>query len=265
MTHTPFLVMGDDGSDQADRAWRWVDAQDWDGWRVDVITADDDPAKIPTTPELAAARPWLPPTPRTPADPTRLGGGVQHLVAIGDPRLVLLGFPDAELLVIGARGAGRMPVTLGSTADSLLHGPPCPLVIARDDRPVRRVLVGADGSADAEAAAARFARLPWAARTRVQVLSVADGRTDPVASSSAMVALLSEAGLVTEVVPTSRGREDPRSALVEAARSVDLVVMGTRGVGVGLVRRFLGGSVATHLAHHAPCSVLIAEADRRRA
>ncbi|MBK6874853.1 MAG: universal stress protein [Kineosporiaceae bacterium] len=178
-------------------------------------------------------------------------------MAIGDPRLVLLGFPDAELLVIGARGAGRMPVTLGSTADSLLHGP-----LPAGDRGMTgrcaRCWWVPTARPMPRAAAARFARCPGPPGRGA---GAERGRqpADPVASSSAMVALLSEAGLVTEVVPTSRRAEGPPLRLVEPARSVDLVVMGTRGVGVGLVRRFLGGSVATHLAPHAPCSVLIAE------
>lgn len=261
---TQRVVVGDDGSESAGQAWRWVDAQDWDGWAVDVVTAHADPAALPTTAELATPHPWQPAHPRVPAAPARIGGGVRHLRALGDPRAVLLGFPDAALMVIGRRGRGRLAaLKLGSTADWLLHGPPCPLLLAADDRPVGRVVVCVDGSKHAQSAARAFARLPWAGAggVRVEVLSVPDRHTDPGPATAAVLDLLAGLGVTAHAGAVGPGRADPRDVIVKrvAADAVDLLVMGTQGVGIGTARRLLRGSVAAYVAHHAPCSVLVAD------
>jgi nucleotide-binding universal stress UspA family protein len=67
-------------------------------------------------------------------------------------------------------------------------------------------------------------------------------------------ATLREAGCTVEAAMVSG---DPRSVLVEEARrwNADLVVVGSHGRS-GLKRMVLG-SVAAHVASHAPCSVLI--------
>nr|MDT0667796.1 universal stress protein [Micromonospora sp. DSM 115978] len=95
------------------------------------------------------------------------------------PRLVLGDQTDADLLVVGPRGQGELKaLSIGSTADYVLHHPPAPLVIANAGRPVRRVLVCTDGSAAARRASTVLAGLPWAADVEVTVLSVADERHD---------------------------------------------------------------------------------------
>lgn len=54
---------------------------------------------------------------------------------------------------------------------------------------------------------------------------------------------------------------DPADAILAVAESVhaDLIVVGARGLGV--VERFVRGSVSTKVAHHSPCDVLIVEHD----
>jgi nucleotide-binding universal stress UspA family protein len=54
---------------------------------------------------------------------------------------------------------------------------------------------------------------------------------------------------------------DPAEAILSVAESVDadLIVVGARGL--GLVARFVRGSVSTKVAHHSPCDVLIIEHD----
>lgn len=49
----------------------------------------------------------------------------------------------------------------------------------------------------------------------------------------------------------------PGEAIVEeaAAEKVDMIVMGTRGLGT--IRRTILGSVSTYVLHHAPCPVVI--------
>lgn len=55
-----------------------------------------------------------------------------------------------------------------------------------------------------------------------------------------------------------RRRGDPAASIVDEAQKegIDLIVMGTRGLGTA--ERWLLGSVSTKVLHHAPCSVLVA-------
>ncbi len=256
------VVVGDDGSEEAGLAWRWVSAQEWDGWTVDIVTAQE-PIDYPVRSDDATPHPWQPPHPRVTDGRGRLGA-VRHLVAVGDPRAVLLGFADAALMVVGRRGHGVLKaLSLGSTTDWLLHGPPCPLVVVKRSGPVRRVLVCADGSDHALDAAEAFGRLPWAAGTDVEVLSVPDHRTDSDQVVRTMLGVLAEAGVAARVAARSGHSGDPREVIVNVASGgVDLVVLGTHGVGISTVRRLLRGSVASYVAHHVPCSVLVADGHR---
>ena len=56
---------------------------------------------------------------------------------------------------------------------------------------------------------------------------------------------------------TVERRGDAATMILEEAEKegVELVVMGTRGLGSG--RRWLLGSVSTKVLHHAPCNVLV--------
>jgi nucleotide-binding universal stress UspA family protein len=129
-----------------------------------------------------------------------------------------------------------------------------------------KVVLGFDGSPSAMMAAEWVAGSS-AAIERVLVVSAAHAGI--AMSDSMLVKLEREAaeGYVrkaTEVLaalgPKVAGRVvdgDPRQVLVDAAleERADLLVVGSRGR-TGLARLLLG-SVASHVATHAPCSVLV--------
>jgi nucleotide-binding universal stress UspA family protein len=138
-----------------------------------------------------------------------------------------------------------------------------------------KVLIGVDESAFSAAAVELVKRMPWPEGTRFRVVSAspplfaAEGEaagTDVIGQLIAQqdrhyaelaeraAGVLREAGLACEAAMLSG---DPRSALVEEARRMkaDLAVVGSHGRS-GLSRLLLG-SVASHVAGHAPCSVLI--------
>jgi nucleotide-binding universal stress UspA family protein len=50
---------------------------------------------------------------------------------------------------------------------------------------------------------------------------------------------------------------EPATLIIDEAEkeNADLIVMGTRGLSAG--KRWLLGSVSTHVMHHAPCNVLV--------
>jgi len=256
------LVFGDDGSVTSERVWAWIAAHRWPGWTISVVTALDpaDWALLP--PDRVPLVRWEPPHPRRlPASDTV----VEHLLGEGDPRAVLDSCGDAALTVIGPRGTGVLrQLHIGSTAEWLLQSPCPPLVLVRNSRPVQTVLLCADGSAHALRAAASLAELPWIARTHVVVLAVRDGRTDADHVAAEAAAVLRAAGTEPEVTTPdgergfARARSDVRSVIFRtiAERDVDLVALGTSGFGT--VRRAVLGSTASAVAHHAPCSVLVA-------
>lgn len=137
------------------------------------------------------------------------------------------------------------------------------------------ILVGVDESPFSEAAVEFVKGMSWPKGTRVRVVS-ASPPIFPTAGELAMpdviaqvitqqdqfhrelaeraAQTLRDAGLACEAAMVSG---DPRSTLVEEAKrsKTDLLVVGSHGrTGLG---RVLLGSVAAHVASHAPCSVTI--------
>ena len=132
-------------------------------------------------------------------------------------------------------------------------------------------VVGVDGSNTAATCAERAGALAHATGASLHVVcAYSDHRPGPTVVAAAAEpegsTLLAAEGIVEDevarlravgVVATSAIREGkPADVLLEEAAAVDadLIVVGNRRMqGVG---RLLG-SVASHVAHHAPCDVLI--------
>lgn len=144
-----------------------------------------------------------------------------------------------------------------------------------------RIVVGTDGSQralDAVGAAGRLAALcgiaevhvvaaarKFSSREMEQIRSTLPAEFhDSLSPQLDAKERLNEAdavlGAAVSMVPHERDG-DPAEAILEVAESVgaDLIVVGARGL--GLVGRFLRGSVSTKVAHHSPCDVLIVEHD----
>lgn len=255
------LVFGDDRSQAADVAWLWIDSHPWPGWQIEAVTA---------TPmdgiEESGVHAWEPPHPR---EPRRAGGQppVIHERMLAPPVVALTGLRDRDLLVVGPKGHGLgKALHLGSVSEALIHDPPMPLVIARHGVPTTRAMVCSDGSADSLAAVEALARMPWIGQVDVLIATVPQRGLDvPAAMAGAADALVRAAASVATQVLTPDDLQivvNPRAMLLDAARQwqADLVVLGTRGLsGMAALR---AGSIATSLASHAPCSVLMARADR---
>jgi nucleotide-binding universal stress UspA family protein len=131
---------------------------------------------------------------------------------------------DADLIALGAHGHSRLAgLLLGSVATQVIHDARCSVLVARGTETTsgfpRAIVVGIDGS-DYSARAAAVAEA--LAAPRQATLSTLEAKS-------------------------------PVEALVEASRTADLVVVGTRGAhGIASL-----GSVAERVAHQAECSVLI--------
>jgi nucleotide-binding universal stress UspA family protein len=152
---------------------------------------------------------------------------------------------EDTLVAVGSSGVGRMlGIVEGQVATEIMHRAPCSVLVARaaEAEFPRRLVVGIDGSIESAAAyaAARYLSERFGAELRPLV---ARGGKPINERLAAMI--------------TDGEHEDssdrPVRALVTAAGSADLVVVGSRGVhGVRAL-----GSVSERVAHAAACSTLI--------
>ena len=253
---SPVLAFGDDRSEAASRCWEWIVDHRWDGWGLEIITAEPPADMHPVAPEEAELHPWQPDEPRDAAE----GGfsSVEHLRAEVDPRIALIARPW-DLVAIGPRGSGFLKsLHLGSTADWLLREPASPLVIARQPGPVTRVLLAADGSAHAKRTTACLAAIPWIQDVTVEVVAVDDGQIDieSALTSATEVLSVSGAGVTTVALHGS-----PTRAISERIEETTphLVAMGAKGSGGGLKQLVLGSTTAA-IAGSTQCSILVAHA-----
>ncbi len=179
-----------------------------------------------------------------------VAGRVTMRVVAGDPDERLLeavATEGATLVVVGTHGRGRLSgAALGATTSMVIHDSPVSVLVARP--PIdptgfpARIVVGLDGSEGSRAAL----------REAVRLRTASGGRLVAVTASPVVDAADDLAGIEgpVEVVASA---DRPVEALVEAAQTADLLVVGSRGLHGA---RALG-SVSERVAHRAPSSVLV--------
>jgi nucleotide-binding universal stress UspA family protein len=254
------LVFGDDQSVGADTAWEWLCAQKWAGWRVQVLTVEQLSNSNPTA---SPARTWQPEHPRLAPPETEISG-VEYLVAKGKPQDVLSAV-EADLVVVGPRGAGiRKKMHLGSVAEALILSPTSPVIVARGNSTVKNVILAVDGSTHAAAAMQFLGSMPWITNVHVSVIAVDEG--DGVGAQATRDAgkYFEDMGVSVNTVVKIPHELDLTINVCRdldefvANTPCDLVAMGTQGLrGVSRLRL---GSVASHVAHHVDCSILLIRA-----
>lgn len=256
------LTFGDDHSPGSQTAWNWIVSQRWPGWILEIVTIQQD-----GTPSKDSPLGYDALTEFTPTDPHELPttsglSEVHYLTAHHDPRVVFGSLPDSTLLVVGARGRGILKALhIGSTAEWLMQCPSTPLMIARDANPVRDILIGMDGSTHAQAAVKLLTRMPWISQTSITIVSVVEefeGIRQTAHDAADSLASVGAQATTLVVEPDPRGLAvNPRKSLKQIAdtQQPDLVVLGTQGL-TGLPRLRLG-SVASAIAHHVSCSVML--------
>ncbi|MEY3732653.1 MAG: hypothetical protein RL347_12 [Actinomycetota bacterium] len=252
------LVLADDHSEGASIAWEWVRAQSWPGWNAEVVTvvSSETPGAVEVEPYE-----WEPPVRRVPYRSTMLKE-VRHIRAQGDARQVL-GSVDADLLVIGPRGAGlAKKLHLGSVAEWLINCPVSPMVIARRPRKVEHVVVAVDGSTHSTRAVDTLRALPWLSQSNVQLVAVETGNGSATAGAERALATLDAACRDVGVTVLRPAEWDltisVRGEIMQYLHGhpCDLLVMGTHGLQGW--ERLRVGSTADYLTHHVEASVLLA-------
>lgn len=188
----------------------------------------------------------------------------------------------ADLIVVGTHGrSGLGRLLLGSVSAAVAKEACCSVRIVRkvDRRRENelRLLVGHDGSPEADRVVDAVCRRRWPTGTEVKIVSVIEALVTTHADEMAGIAntvhdinseehrwlgylageaerKCAQAGLTASSLVIDG---HPKEALVNEARSwnADTIFVGARGL--GLVERLFLGSVSTAVASHAPCTVEI--------
>jgi nucleotide-binding universal stress UspA family protein len=182
---------------------------------------------------------------------------------------------DTDVVVVGATShPGRLSDVLGSVATAVAHRAKGPVVVvhghARPDHEIRRIAVGVDGSAGATTA------VQWAIEEAIRCEAelvlvhgwiypyqgLRSGVSEPrdEMKLDAMRTLEGCAARVRALAPTVRchsiiSEQSPAKAVLDEARTADLVVVGSRGHG-GFTSMLLG-SVSRTVLQHSPVPVAV--------
>ncbi|GAA4123724.1 universal stress protein [Knoellia locipacati] len=183
---------------------------------------------------------------------------------------------DATMVVLGAVGHGLLSrATIGAVAQQVAAHATCPVVIVghegHSETPHHRVVVGVDGSTPS--AAALHSAFDYAASQESELVVVhaweAKGPEDPtLKTDSSWPAYESdlEQRVDREIAASSAAhpavkvrhevvRDSPVAALIQAADTADLVVVGARGTG-GFPGLHLG-SVSSRLLGRTACPLVL--------
>ncbi len=211
---------------------------------------------------------------------------IEVAVRSGHPAEEIVDFATAfevDLVILGSRSAssGR-PGFSGSVASKVARYSPSSVMIARDGRPIRSVILGYDDSPDADEALTLLVGLPFRVKPHVTVLTAFEGlaprSSDGVPTLGAQGGYspheeLEEAKLAAEAMAdeaagrlreagleatahVAHGRAGEQLAVLAGEIGADLILVGSRGLSG--IERFLLGSTSGELVALAPTSLLVA-------
>jgi len=184
------------------------------------------------------------------------------------------------LIVVGSHGRSAISrFILGSVSKTVVTDSDHSVRVSRGDSErdlsqPPKLVIGVDGSTEAEHAVRAVGRRVWPYGTEVRIITVDDGSSSLVAdregetppAAAQMVAWAeSELRVIGLKVSVLAETGDPRRVLVEQARAwdADSIFVGGRRFN-GAMERFQLGSVATALVTKAHCSVEVARIFRHK-
>lgn len=184
----------------------------------------------------------------------------------GDPAETILRLIKDEnynLVVIGNRGETEAEAySLGSVAEKVSRHAECPVLIVKGKTKISKILVGVDGSENAENALEHAVELAKKYKANITLLNVEESillKLRPKAAKEIGESILSGAAAKVKGVKFNTQLEfgNPAETIIEVAEkgNYDIIVVGSRGL--SKVKRFFLGSVSDDVSHHARGSVLI--------
>jgi nucleotide-binding universal stress UspA family protein len=196
-----------------------------------------------------------------------------------------------DLLVAGATGHGSTldAWLVGTVSQKLVTKARCSVRIGREPRTTESepyLVIGFDGSPDAQAAVAAIAARGWPHGAKARIIVAINSRLRTGLAEEAIPALGShaDAGEALDAVMAAAARSldtlreagldaslhvregEPREVLLDEVRrsNASVLFIGARGLvgssGLEHLRRFFIGSTATALVWRAPCTVEVARA-----
>lgn len=211
------------------------------------------------------------------------GSAAREHLREGEPAeeiVALAGELDADLVVVGDRGTGRVKrLITGSVSEGVVHRASCPVLVVRGGEgawPIKRVVVGDDGSRSAQRAGTLAAEIADLFEGKVVLVRAYENPPAPVGGWSAEDRReLDEARLrnlqelegwaerlevITQDRPETRLAESRATpAIVSVAEEGEeertLLAVGSRGLGTP--KRALFGSVSTKVLRAVNGPVLI--------
>ncbi|MPV38737.1 universal stress protein [Georgenia subflava] len=291
MAHEKVVVVGVDGSESSMAAVDWAIAEARrSGWRLHVVCAyalpsftaaslDGGYAAMDDTAIQQGAQAVVD---EAVARTTGSGLVVTSALETGDPAGVLVDLSrEASMVVVGTRGGGGFTDRLLGTVSSALPAHAhCPTVVvpvgsSREFSPVRRIVVGVDGSESARIALRRAvdeAALWDAELTAVAAVPIATGagamawlpaavdRDEVLADVREGLGVAVQAAVGDRQIRVRQHALDGNAAalMAEFSTAVELVVVGSRGRG-GFAGLLLG-STSQAVLHHAVSPVMVVPA-----
>jgi nucleotide-binding universal stress UspA family protein len=184
----------------------------------------------------------------------------------------------ADLIVVGTHGRSAIGrAILGSVSLKLIREAPCSVRVARThthDGPLR-ILIGTDGSPEADTTVSEVCRRSWPTGTEVQVLGVHEllipANAERIAIGQEIYRQTNEDEHLRLQDVTRRAAEklmqaglhataavkegEPKALLIQGAQSwhANTIFVGARGI--GRIEGLLLGSVSSATVAHAPCTV----------
>lgn len=187
---------------------------------------------------------------------------------VGDEAIAKATEWGADLLIVGSQGSSNVePPYFACISANVAANARCPVRIARPRASAPgaapRLLVGVDGSADADEAVRELAGRKWPIGTAVRIVSVRERLGDVGDSARALQAMSRAAdtlGFAGLEVSTETRYGAPAGELVAAAEgwNASCLVVGARGLGSTAYEGGQGsglGSVCDWLARRAPISI----------
>ena len=187
---------------------------------------------------------------------------------------------DADLVVIGNRGVGRLRrLVAGSVSESVVHRASCPVLVVRGGEeawPIKRVVVGDDGSHSARQAGKLATDIADVFGAEVVLVRAYENPPTPVGGWSAeerreldearlrdlstLEAWAEQLGTMEQDRPAIKMIESkPAPAIVDVAGEVEkmqsLIAVGSRGLSAP--KRVLLGSVSTKILRTADGPILV--------